>query len=58
VLLQANEHLLSAQVGVACVTCVVHALLQLPQLLRSPVVSTHVDPHCVGALDGQLEAHE
>jgi hypothetical protein len=36
----------------------VHALLHAPQLFRSLIVSTHVIPHSVGVLGGQLEAHE
>jgi hypothetical protein len=46
------------QVAVACCTCVVHALPHVLQLFVSFVVSTHVEPHSVGVLAGQPEAHE
>ena len=50
--------MLPAQVGVACGTVVVHALLHEPQLFLSVVVSTHVEPHAVGEGGMQPDAHE
>jgi hypothetical protein len=49
--------MLPAQVGVACGTVVVHALLHEPQLFLSVVVSTHVEPHGVGEGGMQPVAH-
>jgi hypothetical protein len=46
------------QLGVACETVVVHALLHEPQLLLSVVVSTHVEPHAVGVGAMHPDTHE
>jgi hypothetical protein len=47
-LLQAKVHWLAEHFGIACVTVVVHALLQVLQLFGSVVVSTQLEPQRVG----------
>jgi hypothetical protein len=56
-LLHAVPHVPALHAGVACVTCVVHMVPHDPQLLRSLIVSVHVDPHSV-APPVHPETHE
>jgi hypothetical protein len=55
--LHANVHPASAHAGCAWAMLVVQAWPHAPQWFGSVVSSTHVPPHCVAALGGQLETH-
>jgi hypothetical protein len=55
---QANPHLLAAQIGVAPATAVAHTVPHLPQFSASVAVFTQVAPEQrVGVATGQPDTH-